>query len=371
MRLISTLSCTPGTKLGKSIYSEEGQILLGKGVEITDRLVTRLTQYGVHYVYIEDPLTDDIVIETAISEETRRRATQTIRVEFRKLMNNSLKSTKAISAPDLASAFKPLVNGLIEELLASKPAMIMLTDMQVTDLYLYQHSLNVCIYATQLGMSYGYKGNDLFALSIGALMHDIGKTRISKEILFKPDKLTNEEYDEMKRHSEYGFDILRGMTGIPLVSAHCAFQHHERMDGSGYPRGLKNNEIHHFAQWTGIADVFDAMTTNRVYRKAMLPHEAVEVLYTGSVHQFDREKLALFRDKIAIYPLGVEVTLSTGEVGIVVDLNANIPHRPIVRVIEAEGGPVQAPYELDLSKRLSVMIVDVNGSRRNKGVEMP
>ncbi|MCL6457471.1 MAG: HD-GYP domain-containing protein [Gorillibacterium sp.] len=344
------------------MFGEEGQILLATGVEITERLIARLVQYGIHYIYIQDPLTDDIVIENVISDETRRMATQTIRVEFRKLMTNSLRSTKAISPPDLAAAFRPLVNGLIDELLASKQAMIMLTDMQVTDLYLFQHSLNVCIYATQLGMCYGYNSNDLFALSLGALMHDIGKTMVSKDILFKPGKLTDAEYEQMKKHAEYGFEMLRGMPGIPLLSAHCAFQHHERMDGSGYPRGLRNNEIHHFAQWTGIADVFDAMTTNRVYRKSMLPHEAVEVLYAGSVHQFDRDKLALFRDKIAIYPLGVEVTLSTGEVGVVVDLNANIPHRPIVRVIEVDGGPVRAPYEIDLSKKLSIMIVDVNGS---------
>lgn len=365
MRLVSTRSCKPGAKLGKAIFGETGQVLLGKDVELTERLLHRLEEYGISLIYIEDPLTEDVVIEGVISDELRREVTQTVRGEFRKMMNDTLRTTKSINPPDLASTFKSLINSVIDELTSTSQAMIMLTDMQVSDHYLYQHSLNVCLYATQLGLSYGYNRNDLYMLSLGALMHDIGKTKIPRELLLKPGKLTVEEYEEVKKHAELGFDILRGMPNIPLLSAHCAFQHHERLDGSGYPRGLKGGEIHDFARWVGIVDVFDAMTTHRVYRRAMLPHEAVEILYTGSTNHFDRDKLSWFRDKIAIYPLGIEVTLNTGEIGVVVDLNANIPHRPIVRVVELEeGGPVAVPYEVDLSKKLSVMITDVNRSKQ-------
>ncbi|WP_058303341.1 HD-GYP domain-containing protein [Gorillibacterium timonense] len=364
MRLVSTRSCKPGAKLGKPIYNEVGQVLLGKDVELTERLLHRLEEYGVHYFYIEDPLTEDVVIEGVLSDDLRREATQTVRSEFRKLMNDTLKTTKSVNPPDLANSFRPLIHSVIDELTQTSQAMIMLTDMHVTDHYLYQHSLNVCLYATQLGMSYGYNRNDLYMLSLGALMHDIGKTKISRELLLKPGKLTADEYEEVKKHAEIGFDILRGMPNIPLLSAHCAFQHHERLDGSGYPRGLKGEDIHDFARWVGIVDVFDAMTTHRVYRKAMLPHEAVDILYAGSMDHFDRDKLSWFRDKIAIYPLGIEVTLSTGEIGVVVDLNANIPHRPIVRIVELEeSGPIAVPYEVDLSKKLSVMITDVNRSK--------
>ncbi|MEO3943947.1 HD-GYP domain-containing protein [Gorillibacterium sp. CAU 1737] len=364
MRLVTTRSCQPGAKLGKPIFSETGQVLLGKDVELTERLLVRLEENGVYYVYIEDPLTEDVVIESVISDELRREATQTVRTEFRKMMGETLKTSRSVNPPDLARSFQPLIHSLIDELMQTPQAMIMLADMHVTDHYLYQHSINVCLYATQLGMSYGYNRNDLYMLSLGALMHDIGKTKISKELLLKPGKLTEAEYEQVKKHAEFGFDILRGMPNIPLLSAHCALQHHERLDGTGYPRGLKGNDIHDFARWVGIVDVFDAMTTHRVYRRAMLPHEAVDILYAGSMNHFDRDKLSWFRDKIAIYPLGIEVTLSTGEIGVVVDLNANIPHRPIVRVIELEeSGPVAVPYEVDLSKKLSVMITDVNRSK--------
>jgi HD-GYP domain-containing protein (c-di-GMP phosphodiesterase class II) len=365
MRLVSTRSCKPGAKLGKPIFSETGQVLLGKDVKLTERLLRRLEDHGITLIYIEDPLTEDVVIEGVISDDLRREAIHTVRGEFRKLMTDTLRKTKSVNPPDLASKFKTLIQSLIDEVTSTSQAMILLTDMQVCDNYLYQHSLNVCLYATQLGLSYGYNRNDLYILSMGALMHDIGKTRISPDILLKPDKLTPEEYEEIKKHTQIGFDLLRHMPNIPLLSAHCAYQHHERLDGTGYPRALKGNEIFDFARWIGIVDSFDAMTTHRVYRRAILPHEAVEILYAGSANQFDRDKLIWFRDKIAIYPLGIEVTLNTGEIGVVVALNPNIPHRPIIRVVELEiGGPIAVPYEVDLSKQLSAMITDVNRSKQ-------
>ena len=127
------------------------------------------------------------------------------------------------------------------------------------------------------------------------------------------------------------------------------------------PRGLKGGEIHEYAQWIGIIDVYDALTTNRAYRPAMLPHRALEILFTGADSLYDIEKLKAFRDRIALYPLGITVTLNTGETGVVVDVNSTYPQRPIVRIIrDAEGQEVHPPYEVDLSKKLSLMITGVD-----------
>ena len=118
-------------------------------------------------------------------------------------------------------------------------------------------------------------------IGLGSMLHDIGKIAVSKEILLKPGKLTEEEFQVIKTHTTEGFEMLRNSYSVPLLVAHCAFQHHERLDGSGYPRGIKSKDIHDYAKVIAVADVFDAVTSNRVYRSAMLPHEGLEMLYAG------------------------------------------------------------------------------------------
>lgn len=360
MRLLPISVCRPGMRLGKKIFNEEGLILLSEHVELTESMLLRLAQHGIDFLYIDDPRTDDIVIPELLTDQTRMAATKVIRGHFRKLMDDT-KSKKSPHSGLLSKDFKQILNLLIDDLSQQKDAMIMLTVMQITDHYLFQHSMNVCIYSSLLGMSSGYSRDELLTMGLGALLHDIGKTKIDPQILKKPARLSEDEFDEMKRHAMLGFQILKDEPNIPLLSAHCALQHHERLDGSGYPRGLQGSEIHDYAKWIGLVDAYDAMTTHRVYRSAMLPHQVMDILYTEAGTKFDTAKIEMFRDKIAIYPLGLTVTLNTGETGVVVDLNASYPHRPIVRVLQNEAGEeLPIPYELDLSKRLNILIRSVN-----------
>jgi len=360
MRLLSTRHCKPGMRLAKRIYNEEGVILLNENAELTQPIIDRLCRYGVDFVYIHDPRTDDIVVVEPISDETRARAISEIRTSFRRIMDESARK-KAVGALHLGKTFRSLYSLVIDDLSRHKDAMIMLTNINLTDHYLYQHSLNVCIYATMLGLAYGYSQDELSVLGLGALLHDIGKTQTPLEILNKPGKLTDEEFDIMKRHAEIGYRLLKDEPNIPLLSAHCAYQHHERINGSGYPRGIAGEEIHEYARWIALVDSYDAMTTHRAYRDAMLPHQALETLFAGAGTLFDQDKVELFRDRIAIYPLGSMVQLNTGESGVVVDLNSASPHRPIVRILtDADGQDVNVPYEIDLSKKLTVLIASVN-----------
>ncbi|MDF2923671.1 MAG: histidine kinase [Paenibacillaceae bacterium] len=360
MRLLPISICKPGMRLGKKIFNEEGLVLLAEHVELTAKILERLSYHGIDFLYINDPRTDDVVIPELLSDKTRFAATKVIRSHFRRLMEDSNKK-KSVHTGLLSKDFKQILGMLIDDLSEQKDAMIMLTVMQITDHYLFQHSMNVCIYSSLLGMSSGYSRDELMTMGLGALLHDIGKTKIDGQILKKPARLTDEEFDEMKRHAVLGFQMLKDEPNIPLLSAHCALQHHERLDGSGYPRGLKGQDIHEYARWIGLVDAYDAMTTHRVYRPAMLPHQVMDILYTEAGTKFDTAKVELFRDKIAIYPLGVTVILNTGESGIVVDLNASYPHRPVVRVLQNEAGEdLPVPYEIDLSKRLNILIRAVN-----------
>lgn len=351
MRLLPIGSCHAGMKLARHIYSENGTVLLSVGFELTTNLIRRLSHYGIDYLYIKDPRTEDIVIGEVISEETRIRTIREVRTTFKKMMNDA--GNKRMT--QFGEAFRPLMKDIIDDLSLHKDAMMMLTNISVTDHYLFQHSLNVCIYTTLLGLAHGYSKDELMVLGLGALLHDIGKTKVPQDILQKPGKLTDTEFLEIKKHAEYGFLLLKDEPNIPLLVAHCAYQHHERINGGGYPRGISGTDIHEYARWIGMVDSYDAMTTHRVYRSPVLPHQALEILFTGTGTLYDHEKLLLFRDKIAIYPIGVTVKLDTGETGVVVCLNASAPYRPVVRVFEDGEGQV-IPYEIDLSEKLNVMI---------------
>ncbi len=361
MRLISTDKCVPGMRLGKSIYNNEGLILLGVKVELTQSLIFRLIKTGIDYVYIEDARTDDIIIPDLITDQTRIRAIAEIRSNFRKTMDLSNTKKTGLGNYQLGKTFSNVMSSIIDDLSQNQDAMIMVMNMNAVDHYLYNHSLNVCIYATIMGISQGYSKDELMALGLGALLHDIGKTQIPMEILLKSGKLTDAEFAEMKKHTELGYKILKNEPNISLLTAHCAFQHHERINGSGYPRGIMGKEIHEYAKWIGLVDSYDAMTTHRVYRTAMLPHQALEVLYTGCDTLYDMAKIEKFRDNVAVYPPGVMVTLHTGEKGVVVNVQTNFPQRPVIRVLENEAGEsLSVPYEIDLSKQLTAMIISVN-----------
>lgn len=360
MRLVPIRNCKPGMRLARCIRNEEGLILLGEHVELTSTTIKRLEQLGIHRVYIEDSRTDDIEVREVLSEETHIEALRTIRTNFREFMNEA-KVGRVKNNPHLGKEFRRVLDMIMDELSNNEQAMIMLNTIQVTDHYLYHHSLNVCLYSIMLGTAMGYSRDQLNTLGMGAMLHDIGKTLVPEEILMKPASLTKKEMDIMRRHTENGFRMLKDIPNISLIAAHCALQHHERLDGSGYPRGIQGDEIHEFARLLAIVDTFDAMTTHRIYKEAELPHQAVEVLYSGAGKLFDFDMINVFRDRVAIYPPGTTVELNTGEIAIVVDINASLPHRPVVRVIMDENGQeLKDLYEIDLSKRLNVTIARVN-----------
>lgn len=360
--------CQPGMRLAKNIYNDDGMVLLAVNVELTQRLLDRLFSYGIDYIYIEDARTNDIIQEDVIQDETRSKAVIEIRNTFKKVMEDSNKRG-AVNYYDIGRNFRDVMKMIIDDLSAHEGAMVMLNNMNVKDNYLFQHSVNVSIYAIMLGISYGYSREKLETLGLGALLHDIGKTKVPLGILRKPSQLTTEEFNEMKNHTTYGFNLLKDEPNIPLLSAHCALQHHERINGSGYPRGIQGGEINEFARWIGLVDSYDAMTTTRVYRRPLLPHEAMEQLFAGSGTMYDQSQIALFRDKIAIYPLGITVRLNTGEYGIVSKLNMSVPHRPTIRVLQNEAGTVlKEPYEIDLSSKLSILISEIGEIKVNDSV---
>ncbi|MBO8171814.1 MAG: HD-GYP domain-containing protein [Bacillaceae bacterium] len=356
MRLISTARSKPGMVLGKPVYTQNGSVLVSSGVELTDSIIKRLIKHGIDMVYIKDSRTDDLEIKDPISEKTRHQALKTINDIFVEVGRGNLKWKGSLGQGQL-DRIKDSFDAIVAELRQNKSALNLISNVYVNDQYVFSHSFNVSLYAITLALNAGYTDKQLHELGLGAILHDIGKMNVDPEILNKPGKLTEEEFEEVKKHTIYGYDILRKSDGIPLVTAHCALQHHERLDGSGYPRQLKGDEIHPHARILAVADVFDALTSRRSYRPAILPHEAMEVLYAGAGRQFDAKLVEIFRNVVAIYPVGITVTLNTGETGVVVDYNRHSPGRPIVRLLtDPRGEAVKEFKEIDLSKHLSIAI---------------
>jgi putative nucleotidyltransferase with HDIG domain len=356
MRIVSIENCQPGMEIAKPIFSESGTILVGMGISLTARMIQSLKGRYVSHVYIRDKATEDLEIIDQVPLELRVESAGVIQKTFNQLQsadNKRLRSINPLNVDRLQQVFK----NILHELRTNQNAMTALTDVVLHDNYIFSHSVNVTIYSLAIALKLGYNDKQLNDIALGGVFHDIGKVKIPLELLNKKGRLSAEEYDMIKKHSGYGFEILRNMHEISLPAAHCAFQHHEKLDGSGYPRGLKGDEIHPYAKIMAVGDVFDALTSNRSYRGAMLPHEAMEILFAGAYTHFDPLMLQTFRQSVASYPIGITVELNTGETGVVVRNVPEAPDRPVIRIIEDPAGEaLDKPYELELSKNLTVMI---------------
>jgi len=349
MRKIHIDKVTDGTKLAKAIFSPDGKILLASGAELRESLIEKLRAFSIFEVYIEDDISKGIDIQDVICERTR--------IEAKTLVKNIMNNYEFSNFINIEEV-KDVVGRIIDKLLSNDDILANLYNIKSVDDYTFEHSVNVCILSLLIGMGLGYNTVRLKDLGIGALLHDIGKLRIPEEILKKPSQLTVEEFEEIKKHTIYGYEILKANKNVSMASAFIAFGHHERIDGSGYPLQLKDDNIHFYAKIVAVADVFDALTSDRVYRNKLLPHEVFEYITSLGFKQFDQQAMNSFIKYVSIYPVGSGVILSTRERGIVIKQYKTMPTRPVVRIIYSKNDEkLKNFFEVDLTKTLNVCIV--------------
>ncbi|MFB9331018.1 HD-GYP domain-containing protein [Paenibacillus aurantiacus] len=357
MRKAHISSVRPGDKLGRTVFQENGNVLLGEGVELTQRFIDRLENLGIDMLYIQDDMTEDLEPSSAIQDETRRKAMNEVHKTMTTLMDTHKTKGRTV-APELGRTFRTVFGQMMQDLSARQDMLVSLTNIQAMDSYLFNHSVNVAILAGIMGVAKGYNRNQLEELGVGALLFDIGMTQVPKELLNKAAFLSDTERGSVQKHAEDGFNLLRAQHDVSLLSAHCAFQHHERFDGSGYPRGIKGNDIHEYAQIIAIADVYDALTSPRPHRKRYTPTEAIEFLFAAGNTYFDVNLIKMFCKHISIYPIATTVLLSSGQIAVVSANNPLAVHRPTVRIIrEADGNPPAAAYEIELKDSNNLLIV--------------
>jgi len=247
-----------------------------------------------------------------------------------------------------AKAAQGVVHGLAQAVAQNRNALLALTAVKNFDNYTFTHMVNVSVLTMAQARTLGVDGPLLREFGLAALMHDIGKVRIPAAILRKPERLTEEEFRVMKRHTVDGAEILRRTLDVPPLVPLVAFEHHLRLDGSGYP-AVSRPTLNLATVLTSIADVYDAMRSLRAYQQAHPSERVIEVLKRNDGTQFDQNLVRRFVQLLGIYPLGTAVRLDNGEIAVVLRANAADPHRPRVRVVLSEKGERLArPYDVDL-----------------------
>ncbi|MBS4099603.1 MAG: HD-GYP domain-containing protein [Sulfuricella sp.] len=248
---------------------------------------------------------------------------------------------------------EPVVERITDSIFRNKDALTSLGRIKRKDDYTFQHSVSVCTLLVSFAHAMGFAREVVLEMGLGGLLHDTGKMRVPDSVLNKPGALTDAEFLVMKSHAAIGRDILRETPGISETAILVAGQHHERFDGTGYPDKLKGSEISEVGQMASIVDVYDALTSNRVYHKGMEPTDALKKLFEWSKFHFNEELVQQFIRVIGIYPTGSLVSLESGLLAVVVKPGEQSLLKPLVRIIFDPRTGFVSPRDVDLADRHS------------------
>lgn len=336
MQLITIHELVPGMILAQEVVSNNFINIASEGTIITTEIIDRLMNMGIDFVYVKAELNkvsdnlqrvDNPIFKSLESKEA-------LNYHFNKTIDivkdifNNLKIGVVSIKTELEGTIDPLIDGV----LVTNNILKSLRTMEYDSDYTLKHSINVGLLSASIGKWIGLSDKDITDLATAGILHDIGKSKIPKYILNKPAILSEQEFGIAKRHAEYGKEILKDGGEYNNIIIEGVLYHHERYDGSGYPYGLIGDEIPLFGRIIAIADVFDALISDKVYRKKISPFEAADVLKHLSFEKLDPKITNIFLKKLSEFYVGNKVILSTGEEAEIVYLNKYNITRPLVRV---------------------------------------
>jgi len=329
VRFVPIRELQPGSVVARAIVGLNSAPLARDGVALSEELIGRLEAMGFPGAYVDDPQALLPDKPELMVDATRAAVMNRVWHTFRELEQGS-----AREYGELASR----LSAIIEDALSVPHVLDNLTDLRSHDVYTFGHSVNVAALSLLIGHDLGLSPEQLHTLALGALLHDIGKIAVPVEILRRPGPLSDEQWRRIVDHPRVGYDILRLYYGFSLAICHIAYQHHERLDGSGYPRGLRGDAIQRYARIVAVVDLFDAMRTERVYRPSIPVHQVREEIRRGRGTAFAPDVVDSLLRRVAPYPVGTAVRLSTGEVGVVTEVPLDSRDRPVVRVLMSPSG---------------------------------
>ena len=280
-------------------------------------------------------------------------ALETASDKVARLMDN-LKAGENLDINAVRNAVQPI----LESVIRNSDALLWVSEMQKKDAYTYSHSLDNCALAIAFGRHLGLYKEDLRNLAMGLLLMDVGKVKVSDDILNKTGTLSPEEFDEMKNHVYYGVNLLRDTPGMNETIINVVLTHHERFDGSGYPSGLKGKEVPVYGRIAAIIDCYTAMTGNSTYRAAIAPHKALQTIYNWRNKYFQDELVEQFLQCLGVYPTGSLVEMSSGEVGMIMSQNRVQRLKPKIMMLLNEN---KKPYDVGKIVDLTIEATDSSG----------
>lgn len=358
----------PGMIIAQNVYSKNLELLIEKNTALTAELIQRLDNWRVNQVDIiaadQAPATPDLAPAAAGEPAFAARYDEELR-QGEVIRNESLAITRQLidniqaQLPLNRNLTRAIVDKLIGETVNNQRMLTTLLAVKHYDNYIFKHLLNVSVLAIMTGQCLELTQQEIHALGEAALLHDIGMTMVPREIWNKSGPLTTGERFQVQKHPIFSTDLLEQIPGVELEIRHAVYQHHEREDGSGYPKGLPGGKICLFAKIIAVADCYDAMINPRQYRPGKLPQHTIRELLQMSTTTLNREVMKVFVGRMSLYPVGSVVRLNTREIGITVTANRNAPLRPTIKVMrDATGAAPAAPAYLDLRKEKSLFIVE-------------
>lgn len=305
----------------------------------SDKELAKIHQAGIQLVQIDTEKGLDLMpvkpahhapaCEVPFEEEMKE--AQKISSEAKEKINDLMEDVK-LGKNITVDGINPIVHGLTESVFRNQNALNCLGQIRTKDGYLFEHSVNIGVLIAVFGRFKGFDKDILNNLVMGAFLHDIGKIKVPDEILNKPGKLTREEFEQMKMHVVYTEEVLEKTEGIPAEARQIAAEHHEKMNGLGYAKGLKGDEISLYGRMAGIVDVYDALTATRVYHDGKPPADVLKMMNDWAGSHFDRSLLTEFIACMGLFPVGSLVELTDGHLAIVLENGAN-PLRPHLRIV--------------------------------------
>lgn len=348
MRTIKVLNLVPGMVLGQDIlFPQTGATLVSAGTKLTVELIRRIEAFGIKEVMIAQ--------SDKSRQEVKEEELIPVMTEYHNRAINTAEEIISGSSeqPIEEGVVKELVSELLEQVDLDSDLMLNLSHLKSYDNYLFSHCVNVSILSILIGESLGYSSEELNLIGTAALVHDLGMMKVPNKIWKKNDVLTPEELTLIKNHPVYGGEMLKD---FPEEVVSIVKEHHERFDGSGYPQGLKGDDIAFKARIIGLADVYDACISNRPYRSKLTPQQALQIIFQDK-DKFDPHILKVFISVMAIYPIGSLVQLSTGEIARVVRVNKYQPFRPIMEILfDRNGNKLEPALRIDLDDDKNNMI---------------
>lgn len=366
MLFITYKHLRPGMILAKDIYlynkSNFNTLLLSRGQVLNNTFINRIHYHKIDGAYIDSEAFADIEVESYIDDDLKAHSLSSVRDVYYEFKISSGK----INSSTIKRLYS-VVDEIITELLDKDSLTYNVIDFKNFDSYTFQHCLNVAVLSISTGIALGLSESKLRDLGLAGLLHDIGKMAIPLEILNKPGELTAEEYEILKTHTITASESLKHLVSYDVLRA--IESHHEKLDGTGYPHGKKSDNISYYAKILAICDVYDALTSDRPYRKAAFPNEVIEYLMGGADKHFDYDILNHFIKIIVAYPVGTFVKLSDGKLAVVVKNHTENILRPLIRLVDANGAvgdDVDLLYDKDF---MNITIVDMGYDYENSGLD--